>query len=105
MALLKKTLASIMNLYLSLFSIPASVAKRIKTKFCNFLWNDSKKHHRYHLVDWNVICNPLQCHDLDLRSIKHHNKVFLTKWLWRFGVEGGNFWCTVVVARFGELLC
>lgn len=50
LTLLKSSLASIPNYYLSLFPIPGSIANYIETKFHHFLWNNSKEHHRYHLV-------------------------------------------------------
>lgn len=49
--LIKSVLASIPNYYLSLFTIPASVAKRIESNFRNFLWNDLEVGRKYHLVD------------------------------------------------------
>lgn len=85
--LLKSTLASIPNYYLSLVTIPRSVARVIEARFRNFLWNDDVDHHNYHLVDWKSICKPLSCGGLEVQSIRDHNKVLLAKWLWRFGVE------------------
>lgn len=102
---LKATLASIPNYYLSLLTIPGSIAGVIEVRFRNFLWNDEMDHHRYHLVDWNSICRSLGCGGLGVRSIREHNRVLLVKWLWRFGVEQESLWRRVVVARFGEYSC
>lgn len=57
--MLKATLASIPNYYLSLFSILRSVAERIESFFRKFLWNDEEELHRYHLVDWKSVCIPM----------------------------------------------
>lgn len=89
LTLLKATLASIHNYYLSLFTILASVAVRIESVFCKFLWNDMEDHYRYHLVNWKTNCLPMDCGGLGVKSIKSHNKVFLVKWLWRFGFREG----------------
>lgn len=59
LTLLKSTLASIPNYFLSLFTIPVSVATRIESKFWNSLWNDSDSQHHFHLVDWKSICQLL----------------------------------------------
>lgn len=59
LTLLKSTLASIPNYFLSLFTISVSMTTRIESNFHNFLWNDSNNHHLYHLVDWKNICRPL----------------------------------------------
>lgn len=77
LTLLKSTLASIPNYYLSLFTIPGLMANDIEIKFHNFLWNNSKEHHQYHLVDWKSICKPLGCGRLGIKSIKDHNRVML----------------------------
>lgn len=105
LTLLKSTLASIPNYYLSLLTIPSSVASVIETRFRNFLWNDLEDHQRFHLVDWKSICRPLGYGGLGIRSIKDHNMVLLAKWLWRFGMENESFWRRMVVARFGEVSC
>lgn len=77
--LLKSTLASIPNYFLSLFTIPTSVANRIEAKFRNFLWNDLDSHHWYHLVDSKTICKSLCYWGLRVRSIRGHTKVLLAK--------------------------
>lgn len=81
LTLLKSTFASIPNYFLSLFTIPGSVANDIKTQFWNFLWNDAGEHHRYHLMDWKTSCRPLGYGGLGIRSIRDHNRVMLAKWL------------------------
>lgn len=80
LTLLKSTLASIPNYYLSSFTIRGAVANDIKVKLRNFLWNDMKNQHRYHLVEWKTICKPLGCGGLGVRSIREHNKVMLANW-------------------------
>lgn len=80
LTLLKTTLVSIPNYYLSLFTIPVSVANKIESFFRKFLWNDSKDYHRYLLVDWKTICTPMDGGGLRVRSIKSHNRVLLAKW-------------------------
>lgn len=103
LTLLKSTLASIPNYFLPLFTILGSVANGIEAKFRNFLWNDVGDHHRYHLVDWKIICRSLFCGGLGIRSIKDHNRAMLAKWFWRFGMERDSLWRRVVVARYGEI--
>lgn len=63
------------------------MARRMETYFRNFLWNDVDELHRYHLVDWNSVCLPMDCGGLGVRSSNNHNRVLLAKWLWRFGSE------------------
>lgn len=100
--MVKVTLAAIPNYFLSLFTIPVSVANKIESMFKWFIWDDDPKHHRYHLIDWNTCCQSFENGGLGIRRIKLHNKALLSKWLWRFGMERDSLWRKVVVARFGE---
>lgn len=74
----------------------------MKAMFRRFLWHDKPDHHKYHLVDLVMCCKPIINGGLEIMRIHYHNKVLLTKWLWRFGVERNSLWRRVVVARFGE---
>lgn len=53
LTLIKATLAAMLNYFLSLFMIPASIAHKMEAMFTKFVWDDRPKHHRYHLVDWD----------------------------------------------------
>lgn len=101
MILFKATLASIPSYYLSIFTIPGSVADKMEVLFRNFLWNDTEDSHRYYLVDWKSICKPKVVRGLRLRSIMDYNKALLVKWLWRFGIDNDSLWHRVVIVRFG----
>lgn len=67
--LVKATLATIPNYFLSLFMILASVANRMKTMFKRFILDDGPDHNRYHLVDWNTCCRPLNNGGLGIKKI------------------------------------
>lgn len=49
LTLIKETVAVMPNYFLSLFTIPISVANRMEAMFRRFLWH--AEHHKYHLVD------------------------------------------------------
>lgn len=85
LTLIKSSLPSIPNYFLFLFTIPTSVANKIEMWFNNFLWNDSVEHHRYHLVDWEMVYRSIQESGLGIRRIRSHNRVLLGNWLLRFG--------------------
>lgn len=57
--LIKSSLASILKLFLSQFTIPVSMANLIKKCFHNYLWNDEPEHRKYHLINWKLICHPI----------------------------------------------
>ena len=59
LTLLKSTLSSLSTYYLSLFSIPVNVARRIECIQRNFLWGEMGEEHKFHLVAWDRICSPI----------------------------------------------
>ena len=100
--------------YLSLFTIPSSVAKRIFFFFLissvakrieqlqrNFLWGGTNEGFKHCLVRWDIVCSPIDDGGLGVRKLVPFNRALLGKWLWRFGVEGDRLWKRVLVARHG----
>jgi hypothetical protein len=103
LTLIKSTLSNLPTYYLSLFPIPAAVAKRIETIQRNFLWGDSEEVTKFHLVNWDLICTPFSNGGLNIRSLRRFNEALLGKWLWRFGVEREALWRQVVMVKYGAL--
>ena len=71
--LIKSTLSNMPTYMLSLFPIPVDVAKRIEKIQRDFLWGGMNDEFKYHLLDWNKVCTPI-------------NEGGLLTWV------GGNFW-------------
>jgi hypothetical protein len=59
-ALIKSTLFNLPTYLLSLFPIPASVAKRIESIHCDFLWGGMGEEFKHHLVNWTKVCTPIR---------------------------------------------
>jgi hypothetical protein len=102
--LIKSTLSNLPTYMMSLFPIPAPVAKRIENIQRDFLWgggvlNDEAK---LHLVEWDKVCSPLDEGGLGIRNIRRFNQALLGKWLWRFAHEKGAWWRSVLVAKYGS---
>uniref|UniRef100_A0A2N9HPD9 Reverse transcriptase zinc-binding domain-containing protein n=1 Tax=Fagus sylvatica TaxID=28930 RepID=A0A2N9HPD9_FAGSY len=72
LTLLKSTLSSLPTYYLSLFTIPVSVAKRLEQLQRNFLWGGFGEESKHSLVKWIL-----------------------------FGVEENRLWRRVVASRYG----
>ena len=101
LTLLKSTLSSLPTYYLSLFTIPVSIANRIENLQCNFLWGDKAEGVNHHLLNWQTVCSPIAYGGLSVRKLVVFNKALLGKWLWRFGVEESLLWRRVIATKYG----
>ena len=99
--MLKSTLSSLPTYYLSLFTIPVSVAKRLEKFQRTFLWGGSGEDPKHSLVKWDTICSLIDKGGLGIRLLVPLNRALLGKWLWRFVVEGDRLWRRVVASRHG----
>lgn len=45
----------------------------------NFVWGESDRHKKIHLVAWNDLCKPKVIGGLGLRSVGNVNKTFMMK--------------------------
>lgn len=79
--LIKSVLTSIPIYFLSCFRCLAAVVKRIEKIRRDFLWNDTTKKGKFHLVNWNMLCQPVAFGGLGVRSISSVNKALLGKWI------------------------
>jgi hypothetical protein len=68
---------------MSLFSIPAYMAKRIE-KICDFLWGGMNDDFKFDLVEWDKVCSPINEGGLGIRNMRRFNQALLGKLLWRF---------------------
>ena len=59
LTLLKSTLSSLPTYYLSLFTIPISVANRMERIKRNFLWGSYGDRVTTPLVNWDIVCSPI----------------------------------------------
>lgn len=58
--------------------------KNWKPSNANFLWGDSEKKKKHHLVKWSDVKKPLRDGGLGLRSLINLYKALLGKRIWRF---------------------
>ena len=81
LTLLKSTLSNLPTYYLSLFTIPKSMATRLERIKRNFLWGSSVECFKYPLVAWEKVCLPHQLGGLGIWKLAPFNQALLGKWL------------------------
>jgi hypothetical protein len=66
-------------------------------------WLAERKHKgaTTHLVNWDIVCSPINHGGLGVRKIAVFNKALLGKWLWRFGLEESRLWRRVIASKYG----
>ena len=78
--LFQSYLLHILNYFLSLFKIPASVAFRMEKIQRDFLWSGSGEGKKDHLVRWDLVCRPKEFGGLGFGKISLRNQALLGKW-------------------------
>ena len=77
--LFKSTLSSLPTYFLSLFTIPKSVAARLESIQRNFLWGSFEGSFKYPLVAWEKVYLPIEMGGLGIRSVVPFNQALLGK--------------------------
>lgn len=70
---------------MSLYRAPMSVMYHIDKITRDFLWSSMEGAQKFHFVDWDSACKPLDQGVLGIRFLKDVNRALLSKWLRRFG--------------------
>jgi hypothetical protein len=79
--LIKSTLSNLPTYLLSLFPIPASVAKHIEKFHRDFLWGGLNEEFKYYLFNWDNVCSPIFEGGLGIGKLRVFNQALLGKWL------------------------
>lgn len=81
--LIKSVLANLPIYFMTLFKCPKSIINRIERLERDFLWHGNDGKNKFHLVDWNLVCQPKINGGLGIRPLKLMNQAFEKNYLWR----------------------
>jgi hypothetical protein len=101
LVLIKAVLSNLPSYFMSVFSIPILVAKKLEKLQRNFFWNDGLVQRKIHSVDWDSICKHKKFGGLGIGRMKDKGLSLMAKWLWRFGREESSLWKKVLCAKYG----
>jgi hypothetical protein len=71
--LIHSTLSNIPTYYLSMFPIPASVAKKLERLQREFLWSGMGDETKFYLVNWHRVCTPIKAGGLGVLNVINFN--------------------------------
>lgn len=101
LTLVKSTLGSLPQFYMSMFKMPITVVKKLEKIQRQFLWGDTSDKKKLHLVGWDKITLNKQLGGLGIKKLQIQNLGLLSKWWWRFGTKKESLWARSVRAKHG----
>ena len=104
LTLLKSSLWSLSIYFMSLYTIPVSIARSLEKIIRDFLWPNNGVTKGLHWVKWGDVCRPKRQGGLGIRPLCQMNAALEIKWIWRFAKEEDAFWRKVIVAKYGVCL-
>lgn len=102
LTLIRSVLNSLAVFYLSLFKVPAGVAKLLDKIQARFLWGGSEVKKKLHMVNWEEITKKKGCGGLGIRRLRDVNECLLAKWWWRYGGEDQALWKEVIISKYSS---
>lgn len=96
--LIKFILSNLPLYYLSVFSIPTKVAKKLEQIQRIFLWEGNRTK-KYHIIKWSEVTLPKSMGDLGIGNIVLKNTL-LGKWIWRFIKEENSLWHFIILCKY-----
>jgi hypothetical protein len=69
LTLIKSTLSNLPTYFLSLFHLPAGIARRLERIQRDFLWDGVYGEHKLHLAKWKSVCSPIHRRGLGVKNL------------------------------------
>ncbi|XP_021999705.1 uncharacterized protein LOC110897235 [Helianthus annuus] len=98
MTLAKSVLGSLLSYFLSLFSAPKCIIKKLEKIRRDFLWGKSSSRHNMRWIKWDLLLKSRKDGGMGMGGIQEFNLAMLSKWWWRIKVNLSQLWAEVVAA-------
>jgi hypothetical protein len=103
LTLLKARLASILIYLMSVIKFPKWAIKAINSQMSNFFWNDQEGNHKYHLSNWQSLCQRKEAGELGIPDMRELNLCLLASWVQRFYDGTSQLWKHIVDCKYDTL--
>ena len=101
LTLIRSVLSNMPTYLLSLFRIPKNVKFRLEKIQRDFLWGGGSSERKFHLINWDSVCQSKEKGNLGIRNLTNFNRALLGKWCWRFSMEDNSMWRGVIILKYG----
>ena len=78
------------------------MANKLEKMQLDFSWGGSVEEFKFHSVDENVVCSPLNFGGLGIWKLSNFNRALLGNGLWPFVWKRDHLWERVIVIKYGE---
>lgn len=99
--LIRSVLSSIPVFMLSNIVIPRSIILKVEQMIRAFLWNSSANSRGVHILEWNVVCQPISKRGLGIHYLLARHEALLARHMARICMSTGRLWSSVMRARYG----
>jgi hypothetical protein len=84
---------------MSIIKFPKWTIDTIKSHMANFFWNDTEEKHKYHLANFQSLCQKEQG-GLGIPDLRNMNMCLLASWIQRYQDAGPKLWRKIVDAKY-----
>ena len=101
LTLIRSVLSNMPTYLLSLFWLPKGVKLRLDKIQRDFLWGGGSLERKFHLINWDSVCQSKEKGGLGIRNLSNFNTALLGNWCWRFTMEDSSTWRSVINLKYG----
>ena len=106
LVLLKSVLSAIPTYFMSVFSLPVGICKRMEAIMRRFFWHRAETNgtRGRALVKWSTVCRPTTEGGLGVRNLRHTNTALLMKWVRKMMQAPSDMVTRTIMDSYGTLL-